>query len=346
MATDTSQQFVKLKASQAQAVQAALQQWSGANLISPDLLTTLLNTLLAVLCFSIGILTLILGNVFPKIIKKILALPIALRTVAVSCMGIATHILAYQRSLVAPKERYLNEAIHGLGALIFALAALQIGYHLKCNKKKNRNKLSHLFLSLATIYGIVAILVKSNFIWSCGMIMFGIWLGAIAGYMAGMYYLGYTYPLRFVLLGIGLIGSAYLMRRSQYTVELWSTTRIWGMIYLFDALWILSLFGMDSLFGNAYKKCSLYRQLVWSLVFAFAAAFSVWHGLKYHDSTTRGFGLAYLGINLYTKFFEIFWKALYKSIFFTLLAFSLALLGRYAEQMNVVLQESYDSVAG
>ncbi|KAI0125663.1 hypothetical protein BJ170DRAFT_632038 [Xylariales sp. AK1849] len=146
-----------------------------------------------------------------------------------------------------------------------------------------------------------------------------------------------NYPFRFVFLGIGIISGSYIMRMLDYTSILWSATRIWGMLYLFIALWVLSLFGDDALFEEDKKtKYRMGGQLalfVWSLIFGLAAATSIWHGLRYSDGTTKGFGLTFLGINLYTKFFEYFWNRWYKSLFFAVLAGTLAVVGRYAENV-------------
>lgn len=68
------------------------------------------------------------------------------------------------------------------------------------------------------------------------------------------------------------------------------------------------------------------------LVFFIAAGGSIWHGLRYDDSTTKGFGLAFLGINLYTKLFEFGW-GWSKPLFFAILAGTFALVGRYAEDV-------------
>jgi len=47
----------------------------------------------------------------------------------------------------------------------------------------------------------------------------------------------------------------------------------------------------------------------------------------------RGFGLTFIFINLYTRFFEHFWNHLHKAIFFTLLAVSFWYLGTRAERI-------------
>lgn len=74
------------------------------------------------------------------------------------------------------------------------------------------------------------------------------------------------------------------------------------------------------------------RMFLWSFIFFLAAGTSIWHGLRFDDSTTKGFGLAFLGINLYTKFFECFW-GWSKPLFFAVLAGTFAVVGRYAENM-------------
>lgn len=139
----------------------------------------------------------------------------------------------------------------------------------------------------------------------------------------------------FVGLGLSLIGSAELMRSAAITSPLWSTTRIWGLLYLFVSLWIMSIFGYDDYLEppNRQKHRSpLLRIFSCSLILLLAAATSIWHGLRFDDSTTKGFGLTFLGINLYTKFFEYFW-GWYKPFFFAVLAGTLAVLGKYAENV-------------
>ncbi|KAI0901676.1 hypothetical protein F4806DRAFT_8798 [Annulohypoxylon nitens] len=354
MAAEVNHQLVRLTASQARAVESALQQWSKVKLINPDLIPDLLTTIqiieedngfpwqkvakyafrLAILSLIIAICSIIFDDVLPKIIRKFLDLPIAVRLTITVGVAAMVHTWGYQRSLVRPEQRYLNEAIHCVGAFIFALAALDLGSYLECDKSRNRDRLQCILIGLASTYGLVAVAVNSTLIWSYGMALLGVWLGSISD---EAHFLGPRYPFRFVLLGIATICSAYLMRHFQFTVELWKMARIWGMLYLFNALWLLSLFDslLESLADSGYERVGSRWVLPWFLTFFFVAAFSLWHGLQFRDSATHGFGLVYLSINLCTKFFELFWDSWYKSIFFTVLALLLALLGRYAEFMNV-----------
>jgi hypothetical protein len=105
-----------------------------------------------------------------------------------------------------------------------------------------------------------------------------------------------------------------------------------GLLYLFIALWILSIFGN---YGEI-RSWSSARQIElfhWGVLFAFASIAAIAYGLKRDDYTSRAFGITFLFINLYTKFFEYFWDATHKTIFFLILAVSFWLLGTRAERI-------------
>ncbi|KAI0460637.1 hypothetical protein F5B21DRAFT_452578 [Xylaria acuta] len=366
MAISHANPQLELTAAQADAVQKALRYWSRSKLVSTELVGDLLATIqvveeehsfnwdkfakytfrLAVICLTIAIVSLVFDEAVPRIIRRILALPATVRVTATSALAVTVLVWGYQRSLTTPQQLYFNEAIHSLGALLFGLAALQLSAALEADGRESRRIFHNIELSLAIVYALSAVLVQSNFIWSCGMIVLGIWLGSWTAYSSGTYYLGMNYPLRFVLFGAGLITVSGLMRDQPLSAKLSSTTRIWGMLYLFIALWILSLFGNDKIRGdNLVAHGGLGRMAFWSAGFLCAAAMAIWHGLQYGDSTTKGFGLAFLGINLYTKFFEFCWSMWYKSVFFAILAFSLALMGKYAESINIALHEGFSSLS-
>jgi hypothetical protein len=360
-------QELELTAAQVDVVKKALRHWSRSELISPHLVSDLLATVqvveeqhdfdwekfakytfrLAVVCFTIAIISLVFDNIVPKLIKRIMSLPATARVIVTTTLAVAVHIAGYQRSLTTPQQLYFNEAIHSLGALLFALAALQLGAALKADKDENSHIFHMIELSLAIVYGGVAVLVQSNLIWSSGMILLATWFGTWTAYSGGTYFLGMDYPLRFVLFGAAVIMVSGFMRDYSLTATLWSATRTWGMLYLFVALWILSLFGNDELLGKRLASNSgLGRVAFWSIAFLCTAAMATWHGLRYGDSRTKGFGLTFLGINLYSKFFEFFWSKWYKPVFFAALALSLGTMGKYAESVNIALHERYSGAFG
>ncbi|WP_235964613.1 DUF2157 domain-containing protein [Pedobacter gandavensis] len=109
-------------------------------------------------------------------------------------------------------------------------------------------------------------------------------------------------------------------------------TYIIGMMYLFFSLWLLSVFGNFGTLAEWYgvKQISLFY---WAIVSASACVISIFVGLKYRDDIAREFGITFLFINLYTRYFEYFWDSWHKALFFCVLAASFWIIGRRAERI-------------
>ncbi|KAI2602127.1 hypothetical protein GGR54DRAFT_625666 [Hypoxylon sp. NC1633] len=306
MAVKGTRKLTGLTAPQAQLVDAALRQWSKAKLIDPDLVSDLRATIQVVpeeysfiwqkfakYAFRLAIFSLAAalvsfqfgqGRFYKKTMKRILHFHIGFRVVITIGIALAVHRCGCRRSLAKPRERHLNEAIHCVGALVLALAALQLGQY--CERSDIRG---WVLISLISAYGVIALIIKSNFIWSCGSILLGALLYAISGY---------TFSFSIVLLGLIMIIASYFMQYSRKTMELWSTTRIWGLLYFFIALWVLS--EHDFFFGT--DKPGRYGQILYTLAFLCAASFSIWHGLRFANSTTKFWGLTFLCLYLVRGF--------------------------------------------
>lgn len=89
---------------------------------------------------------------------------------------------------------------------------------------------------------------------------------------------------------------------------------IFGLLYLNLSLWILTL---D------------WTELSWDLLFTIAGIAQIVAGARLKDSRFTGFGIVFLGINLYTRFYEYFWDDMSRAAFFTvagMIALALAYL--------------------
>lgn len=119
---------------------------------------------------------------------------------------------------------------------------------------------------------------------------------------------------------------------SDRTRPLSCTTRIWGLLYVFVELGVLSLFDTD---GHRPDQTAMARLLhghiLWSFVILVSAAGCIWHGLAFSDAITKGFGITALAASLLVDFFGLCWSWMRRATFFAVLAGLLALLGRYAE---------------
>jgi len=136
--------------------------------------------------------------------------------------------------------------------------------------------------------------------------------------------------MRFVVFGAALTLASWLMLRHARFAEMFGVTRVMGLLYLFIALWILSIWGNFEGY-DSWHRASHWELFHWSIYFALGAGGAIYLGLRNDDGVLRGFGLTFLGINLYTRFFEYFWDGLHKTVIFGILGVTFWLIGSRAE---------------
>jgi uncharacterized ion transporter superfamily protein YfcC len=231
----TAKTSLQLGARHAQVVHSAIQHWADSNTISQSQAALLSETIvvqgfdwekfakytlrLAVLCLAVAVLSIVFEERFIRLLKRLASLPAWVRSAATAKIAVGIHIFAYRRSQHLPEQKYANEAVHGVGALFFALTAFQLleqlqEWYIQAAKRKEsdvsqskeeekddekarerkkqeaqercrlRNKLvQSVLLGLATVYGAVGVLSGSNFIWSCSMLVLGNFFGGMGGYL-------------------------------------------------------------------------------------------------------------------------------------------------------------------
>lgn len=107
---------------------------------------------------------------------------------------------------------------------------------------------------------------------------------------------------------------------------------IFGLLYFNCSLWFLSL----PLHGD---------KLVWTLVFSAACIAEIILGARLKDGKLTGFGIVFLGIDVYTQFFEHFWDRLSVGSFFLAAGVIGMLLGYVFERQGRVAAERADGAA-
>ena len=229
-----------------------------------------------------------------------------------------------------PERIFSNEALIFTGVLFMASCIAFLGRALD----HNSGHFSLLFLLSVFVYGILAWRMDSKMIWLFALISLGSWFGTETGYQTHWtdYFLGMNYPLRFVLFGLVLVGCCYILRRQKWFDRFWELTYVVGLLYLFFSLWLLSIFGN---YGNIDRWWRVHQisLFYWGIISgAVAACFMFW-GLKTKDVIAREFGITFLLIFIYTKYFEYFWDNTNKTLFFTILGLSFWLIGRKAERI-------------
>lgn len=331
--------------SKATVVQHALNEWQEANLLSNAQTETLRQTIhitpfdwrrlarysfwFSIGCLGIAVSALLMDQALMELIELYFKAPAFAKGVSFTLLSALFYGVAITARARSPERHFRNEALFFLGVLTTAIAL----YYLTQLFTPSEN-IALIFLVACLVYGGLGLALGSPLIWVFALLSLGSWLGAETGYVSGWgaYYLGMNYPLRFTLFGGALVLFALLSGRFVPLFPFYRSTLVMGLLYLFISLWILSIFGN---YGDmkSWLEVKQARLFLWSLLFALTGLAAIIYGLKTHDAITRGFGVVFLLINLYTRFFEYFWNPLHKAIFFAILGGSFWYLGNYAEKM-------------
>lgn len=285
---------------------------------------------IAVICAAIGLCTMFADKELLALIERIIDAPDNVLLAFFSSVSAIFFFFGIRKSRKNPHHKFGNEALLLFGVLFAAMAIAFLGRILDSGS----GHFSLLLLLAAALYGVIGVLGGSGLVWVCALLALGGWYGAETGYVSGWgaYYFGMNYPLRFLLFGaiLALIGLS--LKKSPVAAFLHRPTYTVGLLYLFVSLWILSIFGN---YGDmhAWHRSTHMELFRWSVVFGLVAIAAIWYGLRYDDGAARGFGIVFLLINLYTKFFEYFWSDMHKAVFFLILAVSFWLIGWKAEKI-------------
>ena len=287
--------------------------------------------ILALCCFAVGIAALLQTEWLVALIRRIFGSAPAVKSVFFAALAAVFYAAAYRRRLRRPERVFTNEALLMLGVLSTASSIAWLGAALGSESRH-----FSLLLALAEgVYAVIAVAMNSALVWIFALFSLGSWLGAETGYVSGWgaYWLGMNYPARFVLYGGALVAAQYFMARSPRFAGFQRPTLSTGLLFLFVSLWMMSIFGNDGLVNGEWRAAGRAELFLWCALFAAAAGVSLWLGIRRDDMMLRGYGAVFLAINVYTRFFENFWNAMNKGLFFLILGASLWLLGSKAERI-------------
>ncbi|RMF95186.1 MAG: DUF2157 domain-containing protein [Candidatus Schekmanbacteria bacterium] len=337
---------MKLSKKNAQILTSAIEKWVEENLISKDQGKMLIESFevssfdwkrlakysfwVAIICIITSICAIVTDDFLVELLFTLFDVSYFVKALFAALIAALIYNYGIKRKEKWPEKVFSNEAIFFLGVFTTALSVACLGKALDTGS----GHFSLLILLLAIVYGILGLLFPSKLVWIFSLLSLGGWFGAETGYVSEWkaYYLGMNYPLRFVLFGLVLTAVSGLFGKWQISKDFLKSTRIMGLLYLFNALWILSIFGNYGSIDE-WEKVKQIELFYWSILFGVAAIASIYYGLKNDDAMTRGFGITYLFLNLYTRFFEYFWDSLHKAIFFAILALSFWYLGTKAEKI-------------
>ena len=284
----------------------------------------------ALACGFIALGSLLIDNSILNYLKRVYDTPNIVIAIVSAGLAAWLYILGFRRKKSLSHLKFSNEAIVFSAILLTANAVAYFGEAID----NGSGNFSILILISVFIYGVLGYIFNSRLIWIFALISLGAWFGTETGYLSrwNYYFLGMNYPLRFVLFGAILTAASFIMKVKPKLAHFFQVTYIAGMVYLFVALWALSVFGNFASLEEWYsvRQLSLFY---WALTSAAVCVASTVFGLKYHDDVAREFGITFLFLNLYTRYFEYFWDSWHKALFFAVLAASFWLIGRKAEKI-------------
>jgi hypothetical protein len=285
---------------------------------------------IALICGGIAFCSLIINDRIVRWLKSLYYTPDVVISIISGIMAAALFIYGRRQEKKHPEKVFSNEAFIFTGILFTACCIAYLGKTFD----NGAHHFSILFLVSVFVYGFLAYRFNSRLIWLFALISLGSWFGTETGYQTqwSHYFLGMNYPLRFVAFGLVLMAACYALKKARWMQYFWDLTYVIGLLYLFLSLWLLSIFGnygeLDAWW--TVKQITLYYWGIISVVIALAFMF---YGLKTNDVIAREFGITFLIIFLYTKYFEYFWNESNMAVFFSILAGSFWLIGRKAEKI-------------
>jgi hypothetical protein len=337
---------MQLSRRKAKILTSAISQWMKDGMVSEEQGAILLNSyniagfdwrrlakcsfLIAIVCFIIATIAILADEYIIEFIQKLFSAPYWLLCGISLFVAAGAYILGARRKIKVSEKFYSNHALLLLGVLATASAVYSFGKAID----DGTGQVSILFLIASVVYGVTALCVPSRLVWMFSILALGLWMGTKTGELSdwGTHYLGMNYPLRFVLFGAALTATSMIFLKWNARKEFFQSTRVIGLLYLFISLWILSIFGNHGGL-ETWENVRQVELLQWSLPFGAAAGVAIFYGITRGDGVSWSFGVIFLLINIYTRYFEYFWDSLHKSVFFGLLGISFWLLGSRAEKI-------------
>ena len=157
----------------------------------------------------------------------------------------------------------------------------------------------------AVLLTLLAYALRNRLILIHAAVCFFVYFGGETGYVSGwgMYWLGMTYPMRFLGMGIVFLLVAWMHAREIRPFQEFS--RVYGhlgLLLIHFALWFMSVFGYFEDHARWYGTDG--ERLAFSALWALVSAASIWLSGTIGQPILRAYGITFLIINVYTFYFQ------------------------------------------
>lgn len=319
----------------------ALHQWEQQQLLTREKTDELRSTLVprkaggqvAQYFFIIAIASMVLAFIAifidDKLLERVrLYFDVGNLIIAIACSGLSALWFTYihkKRKTVSP---LVHEIYMVLGGMVVLCATVYF-----CKDIGFGPQYTGLLLSVTFIFMLLSVLYKSKSLWMAAILALMGFYGSYAEWLQNdrNLFLGMNYPMRFAVFGLLVTGASFMQSKLKLLRFSHRQTFLLGMLILFTGLWGISIFGN---FGEwaEWEKVRQVQVIGYSVVLAAASITSLVAGIRYKDDVARDFGIIFILLNLYSRYFEFFWNTTNKGIFFLVLAASFALVGWQLEK--------------
>lgn len=256
----------------------------------------------------------------------------ALSNIVIAVLATGLSILWFW--YVRRKGSKLSKTAYEIYLVVGALTSL-IALTYICKETGFGGKYSGFLFAAAILLFALSLVFKSRFLWVAGILgVMGFYGSVTALYSINDRFLGMNYPIRFTVFGLIVIAASYLQTKTKSLDDTARITFIAGMIIFFTGMWGVSIFGNYSDM-NAWAQVRQVQVIAYAILFAIVAGASFYLGIRYKDDVARDFGIFFLLLNLYSRYFELFWDNMNKGVFFLVLAISFYGVGRWLEKSRI-----------
>lgn len=322
-------------------VESAIEEWQSKNLLSTEKADELRSTLqlrkargviaqyffiIAIACTLLAFSAIFIDD---KLLEKIKQyFNIGNIVIAISCTLIALAWFTYLYRKRGSFDSLMYEVYMILGGLVVVS-----GLVYYCKDIGFGPQYTGLLGVTCIVILILSGMFKSKALWMAGILAAMGWYGSFAEWQQNEHNLfaGMNYPMQFTVFGVLVIALSFLQGKLSTISFSARHTYIMGLLIFFTGMWGVSIFGN---YGH-YEDWLRVRQVQvigYSIILAVAAVAALVLGIKYRDDATRDFGIIFILLNLYSRYFEFFWNTTNKGIFFLVLAVSFALVGWQIEK--------------
>jgi len=229
------------------------------------------------------------------------------------------------------RKNKLNSFTYEVYMILGALCSLCCLVYIFKDINADRPHTALLMCSTIVLF-VLSILLRSAALWACSIISIILWFGAFSSnHSINNLFLGMNLVVRYTAFGLLTLILSFVQAHIK---SLSFTQRITfgaGLLIFLLGMWGVSVFGNFSTLDEWWKVRQTH-ELAYAILFGAVAVIIFYFGIRYKDAFVRDMGIAFLLINLYTRYFEYFWNTMNKGIFFLILAVTFGFLGKWLER--------------